>query len=153
MGVYSNAVIAVAHKNIIYPYVITTHQIYTVTPAFTTERLQILNGQSGSLPAEYRIMVGIHYRNAINQYIFRMSDFYSTNGMIENTTSDDAHIFRFVNQELGFHDGSGSQINRGVGRNPYFRIRQILRQMNAGAEVHHIVPTFGVGFRFQRIGK
>ena len=118
MGVNGDTVVTITHEDIIYQHVITTHQINSVAPSFATERFQILYSQSINFSAKDCVMVGIHYGDSINQYIFRVSDFDATNRMVEYSPTYDTYILRMVYQQLRLYHCSRSQIDSRVGRNP-----------------------------------
>ena len=98
MRVDGDTVITVPHKHIVYQHIIATHHVNAVTPTFATEGLQVLNGQPFRFSAKNSIMVGIHYCNAVNQYVFGMSHFNATNRVFQNTTPYNPYIFRLIHQ-------------------------------------------------------
>ena len=119
MIVQSNAIVRIAHKDIVDKYLAAAHHIYTVTPSFTTEGLQIFNRNSCGTTSKYGIMVRIHYCNAIYPYIFGISDFNAPYSVVYDSPSDDADILGFVYHEFCLDHSSGGQIYGCITWYPY----------------------------------
>ena len=98
-------------------------------------------------------MIRIDHCYAIYHYIFRISDFDTTNRMVQNATPNDPYILHFIQQQLRFHNSSRCQINRRIAWYSYLIVRQIFGTMHSRPEIHHSFLFFRVSLRFHRIGK